>query len=108
MTPQRQLILDVVASIPGHLSADQVYQQVVRVFPEVNISTVYRTLDLLVSMGIASSRVDDDGESTYVFCTTAHHHHAICRRCGRVEEVDCGAMEPPPPRHVLRESNALV
>jgi Fur family ferric uptake transcriptional regulator len=60
---------------------------------KVALSTVYRTLDLLVSLGVASRRTEEDGEQGYVACTDAHHHHAVCRRCGLVEEVDCAAME---------------
>ena len=52
MTPQRQLILDVVGSMHGHFAADQVHQQVVTVFPDVNISTVYRTLEVLEELAL--------------------------------------------------------
>jgi Fur family ferric uptake transcriptional regulator len=59
----------------------------------IALSTVYRTLDLLVSLGIASRRTGADGEQSYVACTGDHHHHAVCRQCGVVEEVGCAAME---------------
>ena len=52
MTPQRQLILDAVASLHGHISADQVYQQVISQFPDVNVTTVYRTLEVLEELGL--------------------------------------------------------
>jgi Fur family ferric uptake transcriptional regulator len=71
----------------------------------VALSTVYRTLDLLVSLGIASRRTEPDGEQGYVACTGEHHHHAVCRRCGLVEEVDCAAMERF--ATVLREHHAF-
>ena len=71
----------------------------------VALSTVYRTLDLLVSRGTAARRTEADGEQSYVACTGEHHHHAVCRRCGVVEEVDCAAMERF--SEVLREHHAF-
>ena len=71
----------------------------------VALSTVYRTLDLLVSLGVASRRTEPDGEQSYVACTGDHHHHAVCRQCGLVEEVDCAAMERF--AEVLREHHAF-
>ena len=43
--------------------------------------------------GQVSARVDAAGEATYVSCAGDHHHHAICRVCGKVEDVDCSALE---------------
>ncbi|MGH7707963.1 MAG: Fur family transcriptional regulator [Vulcanimicrobiaceae bacterium] len=60
---------------------------------KVALSTIYRTLDLLVSAGLASRRTDAGGEAAYIACSEDHHHHAICRSCGHVDEVDCAAME---------------
>ncbi|MGA9274087.1 MAG: transcriptional repressor, partial [Candidatus Cybelea sp.] len=60
----------------------------------VSLSTVYRTLDRLRSKGDVTARPDSEGEATYMLCEPdRHHHHAICERCGRVEDVDCAAME---------------
>jgi len=56
LTPQRQLILSAIASLQGHISADSVHQQVVEPFPNVNISTVYRTLELLQDLGLEKGR----------------------------------------------------
>ena len=61
--------------------------------PKIALSTIYRTLDLLLEKGAVSSRPEGAGETSYVFCTEEHHHHAICTTCGHVDEVDCGAMD---------------
>ena len=61
--------------------------------PRLALSTVYRTLELLEAQGTVSSRSEAGGESAYVFCKDEHHHHAICRECGHVDEVDCAAIE---------------
>ena len=92
-TRTRTQVLELLQGEQRYLSATALHRVLQSKGAKLSLSTVYRTLDLLVSMGIASSRVDEEGETTYVFCTTAHHHHAICRRCGHVEEVSCGAME---------------
>ena len=65
MTPQRQLILDVVASTGGHFSADDVHQQVVREFPDVNISTVYRALEVLEELGFVRHTHFHDGVAQF-------------------------------------------
>lgn len=92
-TRPREQIADVLRAQRRYLSAAEVHRLLERKRAKVSLSTVYRTLGLLESKGEASSRVDDQGEATYVLCAPTHHHHAICRACGKVEEVDCGAME---------------
>lgn len=92
-TRSRESITDLLRSERRYLSAAAVHRILQAAGQKVSLSTVYRTLDLLVSMGVASARIDEHGEQTYVFCTVEHHHHAICRRCGHVEDVDCAAID---------------
>jgi Fur family ferric uptake transcriptional regulator len=94
MTPQRQLILDAVASMHGHVSADQVYQHVVRVFPDVNISTVYRTLEVLEELGTVRHTHFHDGVAQYQRTDEAPHHHMVCSRCGADVELDLNLLQP--------------
>jgi Fur family ferric uptake transcriptional regulator len=94
MTPQRQLILDAVASTQGHVSADQVYQQVVRVFPDVNISTVYRTLEVLEELGVVRHTHFHDGVAQYERTDAAKHHHMVCSRCGADAELELEVLRP--------------
>ncbi|HEY8310903.1 MAG TPA: transcriptional repressor [Gemmatimonadaceae bacterium] len=93
VTRPREQIARVLRDERRYLSAAEIHDLLKRGRSKVSLSTVYRTLDLLSSKGEASSRVDEQGEATYVVCAPTHHHHAICRRCGRVEEVACDAME---------------
>ena len=75
-------------------SAAEVHRTLEEQRAPVALSTVYRTLEHLREKGEATSRLDDAGEATYMWCEPAHHHHhAICKVCGRVEDVDCGALE---------------
>jgi Fur family transcriptional regulator, ferric uptake regulator len=94
MTPQRQLILDAVASMHGHVSADQVYQQVVSVFPDVNISTVYRTLEVLEELGVVRHTHFHDGVAQYERTDEAAHHHMVCSRCGADAELELDVLQP--------------
>ena len=93
VTKPREQIAGVLQRERRYLSAAEIHALLRKGRAKVALSTVYRTLGMLESKGEASSRVDEHGEATYVLCAPTHHHHAICRRCGRVEEVHCAAME---------------
>jgi Fur family transcriptional regulator, ferric uptake regulator len=94
MTPQRQLILDVVASVNGHFAADAVHQQVVRVFADVNISTVYRTLEVLEELGLVRHTHFHDGVAQYERTDLIRHQHMVCSRCGADAELDLDVLQP--------------
>src|SRR5207237_7310718 len=94
MTPQRQLILDAVASMHGHVSVEQVHQQVVSVFPDVNISTVYRTLEVLEELGLVRHTHFHDGVAQFERTDEAPHHHMVCSRCGADMELDLDLLQP--------------
>lgn len=85
MTPQRQLVLDAVREL-GHATPEQVCAQVQRTAPAVNITTVYRTLDLLDRLGVVRHTHLGHGAPTW----SAHGHehvHLVCHRCGSVTEA---------------------
>lgn len=85
MTPQRQLILDAVGEL-GHATPEQVCQQVRRFTPTVNVTTVYRALDLLEKLGLVRHAHLGHGPPTY--STREHQHiHLVCHRCDQVIEV---------------------
>jgi Fur family ferric uptake transcriptional regulator len=94
MTPQRQLILDAVASMRGHISVDQVYRQVAARFPDVNITTVYRTLEVLEARGFVRHTHFHDSRSQFQRTDEPPHQHLICRACGHDQEMDLTVLEP--------------
>jgi len=59
----------------------------------VGLTTVYRTLQQLADAGEVDVLRRDDGESVYRRCSTGHHHHLVCRICGRTVEVEGQAVE---------------
>lgn len=76
-----------------YLTAAEIFARLKNELPSLARSTVYRTLHLLTESGSISSRTDSAGQASYVLCRQAHHHHAICRLCGRVTDVDCPTLE---------------
>jgi len=90
MTPQRQMVLDAVRVL-SHATPEAVCVQVQRGAPAVNISTVYRTLDLLETIGMVRHTHLGHGAPTY--SADAHDHvHLVCHRCDRVTEIDTALL----------------
>lgn len=88
LTRQRQAIWDALVAEPDkHLSADEIVHQVRSRLPEVNPSTVYRTLDLLVDEGLLL-RTDLGADRAYYEPAHEHpHHHLVCERCHAVVHI---------------------
>jgi Fur family ferric uptake transcriptional regulator len=94
MTPQRQLILEAVDSLEGHITVERVHQLVVQQFPDVNVTTVYRTLETLEDLGLVRHTHFHDGVAQYHLAAEPAHQHMLCTRCGSETELDLGVLEP--------------
>lgn len=94
LTPQRILILTALQSSEDHISAEEIYAQVHAKYPQVNISTVYRTLELLKSLGMVTETDMGEGRVRYHYAEKGHHHHLICEKCGAIIEVDESLFSP--------------
>ncbi|SDP79993.1 nickel uptake regulator, Fur family [Actinopolyspora xinjiangensis] len=91
MTPQRQLVLDSVRELE-HATPEQVCKHIQRTTPTVNITTVYRALDLLEQLGLVRHTHLGHGAPTY--SAEEHEHvHLVCHHCGEVDEVPCEWFE---------------
>jgi Fur family ferric uptake transcriptional regulator len=88
MTPQRMLVLAAIEKSDHHISAEEIYAQVVARYPHVNISTVYRTLELLSRLGLVTETDMGGGRVRYHPADKGHHHHLVCQECGRVIDLD--------------------
>lgn len=86
LTPQRRLILEYIHDNESHLTAEEIINFVESRAPGVNKSTIYRTLDLLEEAGCVLKN-DVDGHFIYHHAEEGHHHHLVCRSCGK--SVDC-------------------
>jgi Fur family transcriptional regulator, ferric uptake regulator len=86
LTAQRQLVLEAVYAL-GHATPDQVHTQVAKTAAGVNITTVYRTLELLEELGLVTHAHLSHGAPTYHGVLETPHVHLVCRSCGDVGEV---------------------
>jgi Fur family ferric uptake transcriptional regulator len=86
LTPQRELVLRAVERL-GHATPDEVLTAVREELQAVDISTVYRTLELLEELGLVRHAHITDRAPTYHSTTAPEHVHLVCRGCGAVTEV---------------------
>ncbi len=92
LTPQRQMILDVVRRAGDHVTPEQVYETVHRQNPAISRATIYRTLDFLCEIRLVVA-MQWGGQSYFEIAGETPHHHVICRTCGAVEELDSRLVE---------------
>jgi Fur family ferric uptake transcriptional regulator len=93
ITPQREMIVEIIAHSDTHLTAEEIYAQVSQRTHALNLATVYRTLELLVETG-AISRVDlGQGQVSYAAQHHGPHIHLVCRCCGAVIDASQGMLE---------------
>ena len=88
LTPQRVMILSAIEDSNDHISAEEIYAQIVAKYPQVNISTVYRTLELLKRLGLVTETDLGGGRVRYHSAEKGHHHHLVCRECGAIIDID--------------------
>lgn len=91
ITPQRRQILRLLMEADGHLTAQEVYERVRPLFPDVSLDTVYRTLRTLAVLGVlCQSHLQTPRASQFGLAAGHHHHHLVCIGCGRtIEVLDC-------------------
>jgi len=94
LTPQRLMVVSAIESSDDHISADEVYSQVAAVYPSVNISTVYRTLELLKRLGLVTETDLGGGRVRYHPANKGHHHHLVCQECGTMIDLDESLLKP--------------
>ena len=86
-TVPRETILELLNRSSKHMSAKEIYASLYKMYPGIGLTTVYRTLDLLVRMGFINKLTFGDGPSRYEFKSEKkekHHHHLLCKNCGRI------------------------
>jgi Fur family transcriptional regulator, ferric uptake regulator len=86
-TRQRAAVVAVFDQLDGFHSAQEVHARLRASGDTVGLSTVYRAVQALVDDGELDSIRTDSGEVVYRRCSTRHHHHLVCRTCGRTVEV---------------------
>src|SRR5580700_6149925 len=93
-TRQGQAVLDVVLGSDNFRSAQDIHAELRAAGETVGLTTVYRHLALLTDEGRLDALQTADGELVYRRChSDQHHHHVVCRRCGRGAEVELPDLE---------------
>ncbi|MBV7412127.1 transcriptional repressor [Dermabacteraceae bacterium TAE3-ERU27] len=93
-TKQRTAILAALSEASDFLSAQQLHDAMRHAGQEVGLATVYRNLQSLATSGVVDVLVTDDGEAIYRQCDDeGHHHHLVCRECGKTVEFTADEME---------------
>jgi len=88
MTQGREAVMNVLADAKDHLSAEDIYMKVHPAYPAIGLTSVYRTLEVLVSTGLVYKFDFGDGRARYEISEgprgEGHHHHLVCTGCGRI------------------------
>jgi Fur family ferric uptake transcriptional regulator len=92
-TRQRAAVAAVLDAVPDFRSAQELHDLLKQRGENVGLTTVYRTLQSLAESGEVDVLRTGDGESIYRRCSSGHHHHLVCRVCGRAVEVEGPAVE---------------
>ncbi len=93
MTRQRDAVRTIFSRLDGFHSIQDVHARLREAGDAVGLTTVYRTVQSLAEDGELDSIRTDSGEALYRRCSTDHHHHLVCRACGRTVEVAGPAVE---------------
>ena len=108
LTPQRQLILEALFACanqpPGttaasteqtrHVTAEEIHAYIKGRFPQINLSTVHRTLELLEELGLVTHAHFADHIARYHPVDLGQHHHLLCRNCGGIWEMEDEIIHP--------------
>lgn len=93
-TKQRAEIVELLDDVDEFRSAQQLHELLRSRGSGVGLATVYRTVQALSENGEVDVLRTADGESVYRRCVQrGHHHHLVCRSCGRTIEIDAGQAE---------------
>jgi Fur family transcriptional regulator, ferric uptake regulator len=92
-TRQRAAVASALEEVDEFRSAQELHDILRHRGDSVGLTTVYRTLQSLADAGEVDVLRTDDGEAMYRRCSRGHHHHLVCRSCGRTVEVEGPAVE---------------
>ena len=89
LTKPRKIIYEILENSKEHLSAEDIYKEAYSIYPAIGLTTVYRTLELFMKMGIVNKYDFGDGRARYELNyiedrSREHHHHLVCKRCHKI------------------------
>ena len=86
LTTQRQIILEELAKVTSHPTANEVYDMVRRRLPRIGLGTVYRNLELMAESGLIL-KLEVGGTQKRFDATVSPHYHVRCVECGKVDDI---------------------
>ena len=92
-TRQRTAVDSILAGRSDFRTAQEIHDDLRQAGERVGLTTVYRTLQAMAEAGELDALRNADGETAYRRCSSGHHHHLVCRNCGRTVEVSGRAVE---------------
>ncbi len=92
-TRQRRAVATILDELDGFASAQEIHDSLRHKGDQVGLSTVYRTLQTMVDADEVDALRGGDGETLFRQCSAGHHHHLVCRSCGRAVEVEGPTVE---------------
>ncbi|MFL6136270.1 MAG: Fur family transcriptional regulator [Frankiaceae bacterium] len=112
MTKQQRAVAAALDAVDGFRSAQELHADLRAAGDRVGLTTVYRVLQAMAERGEVDVIRNDNAEARYRRCGTRHHHHLVCRSCGRAVEVTGAAIErwasDVARRHGFREVQHMV
>jgi Fur family peroxide stress response transcriptional regulator len=90
LTPQRLAVLRALVANEDHPSAEQVYREVLPLYPMMSLATVYKTIDVLKDMGEILELEFREGANRYDANIPEPHPHLVCTECGSIQDLDVG------------------
>ena len=92
-TRQRAAVEEILADQEEFRTAQQIHDDLRHRGESVGLTTVYRTLQAMADANAVDVIRNSEGESSYRRCSDGHHHHLVCRSCGRTVEISGPAVE---------------
>jgi Fur family ferric uptake transcriptional regulator len=86
------MVVEALHDADKHVSAEEIYARVRARYPYANISTVYRTLELLKELGLVTEIALGDGCVRFHPAEKGHHHHLVCQKCGKIIDLPESAL----------------
>lgn len=92
LTPQRHAILEFLVSVKTHPTVDEIYKALENRFPSMSVATIYNNMKVFLEAGLVRELTYGDGASRFDADMT-DHYHAICKKCGRIEDFDYAPID---------------
>jgi Fur family ferric uptake transcriptional regulator len=92
VTPQREIVLEALHRLPEHVTAEQILEDVSGRNPNINLTTIYRTLELFEELGLVYHAHMGHGAGSYHLSSRGTHNHLVCRFCGAEIDADIRSL----------------